>query len=129
MFDRAVSMSMSLAASPHLNGAALTALKILLVDCGSGSDPLADRPDSDAGSDTRNPNRGDDHGVPARTPAKPNTVRSLRSAGGGPPVATPAWQLLPEGARLTATKLMARLLVDHERADREERRAGGRGNV
>jgi hypothetical protein len=46
-----------------------------------------------------------------------------------PPVATPAWQLLPEGARLTATKLMARLLVDHERADREERRAGGRGDV
>jgi hypothetical protein len=46
-----------------------------------------------------------------------------------PPVATPAWQLLPEGARLTATELMARLLVDHERADREERRAGGRGNV
>lgn len=44
-------------------------------------------------------------------------------------VATPAWQLLPEGVRLTTTKLMARLLVDHERADREERRAGGRGNV
>src|SRR5260370_40739628 len=33
-----------------------------------------------------------------------------------PPVATPAWQLLPEGAPLTATKLMPRLLVDHERA-------------
>lgn len=83
MFDRAVCMSMSLAASPHISGTALTALKILLVDCGSGRDPLADRPDSDAGSDTRNPNRGDDHGIPARTSAKANTVRSLRSAGGG----------------------------------------------
>jgi hypothetical protein len=45
------------------------------------------------------------------------------------PVATPVWQLLPEGARLTATKLMARLLVDHERALREEGQKGGRGDV
>ena len=83
MFDRAVCMSMSLAASPHISGAALTALKILLVDCGSGSDPLSDGPDSGAGSDTHNPNRGDDHGIPGRSSAKANTVRSFRSAGGG----------------------------------------------
>jgi hypothetical protein len=44
-------------------------------------------------------------------------------------VVTPIWQLLPEGARVAATKLIAQLLTDHERAVREERRTGGRSDV
>jgi len=44
-------------------------------------------------------------------------------------VVTPSWQLLPEGARVAATKLIAQLLTDHERAVREERRTGGHSDV
>jgi len=44
-------------------------------------------------------------------------------------VVTPIWQLLPEGARAAATKLIAQLLTDHQRAVREERRTGGRRDV
>jgi hypothetical protein len=44
-------------------------------------------------------------------------------------VVTPIWQLLPEGARAAATKLIAQLLADHARAARKERWTGGRGDV
>ena len=44
-------------------------------------------------------------------------------------VVTPIWQLLPEGARVAATKLIVQLLTDRERAVRKERRTGGRGDV
>ena len=44
-------------------------------------------------------------------------------------VVTPIWQLLPEDTRVAATKLIAQLLTDHERAVGKECRAGGRGDV
>lgn len=44
-------------------------------------------------------------------------------------VVTPIWQLLPEGARVAATKLIVQLLTDRERAVRKERRTGGRSDV
>jgi hypothetical protein len=44
-------------------------------------------------------------------------------------VVTPVWQLLPEGTRAAATKLIAQLLTDHARAVRKERRTGGRNDV
>jgi hypothetical protein len=44
---------------------------------------------------------------------------------------TPAveWRQLPEEARETVTRLMARLLVDHGRGDRRPGSAGGRRDV
>ena len=39
----------------------------------------------------------------------------------------PAWRQLPEETRDTATKLMARLLLDHARSDRKP--AGGRHDI
>jgi hypothetical protein len=44
-------------------------------------------------------------------------------------VVTPIWQLLPEDARAAATKLIAQLLTDHQRAVLEDRRTGGRSDV
>ena len=43
--------------------------------------------------------------------------------------ATPIWQLLPEDARAAATKLVAQLLTDRERAARKQHPAGERGDV
>jgi hypothetical protein len=44
-------------------------------------------------------------------------------------IVTPIWQLLPEGTRAAATKLIAQLLTDHQRAVQEDRRTGGHRDV
>jgi hypothetical protein len=136
MFDRATCLAIRMAASPRVDTAALVPLKTCLADAsGAGlcGGPLSNASASGAGRSSCNQNQGAARATQyRRPPSHQAAVKQLDLFGlPGAKHQTPEleWQQLPEKTRETVTGLMVRLLVDHQRRDREPSSTGRRGDV
>ena len=136
LFDRAACLAIHMAASPHVDTAALIALKTCLADAsGAGlcGGPLSNASASGAGRSSCNQNQRAARATQGPASTQPSSrrqaIRSFRSARREHPTAEFEWQQLPEKTRETVTGLMVRLLVAHQRRDRGPGSTGGRGDV
>ncbi|WP_245518923.1 MULTISPECIES: hypothetical protein [unclassified Mesorhizobium] len=114
MFDRAVCTAWRIAAAPHVDPRTLGVLVTLLQDATANSHTPSQLEDSGAASGPHDANRGEVHAAPAYD----ISVRSVSNPHDAQTAQMPPWQALPEETRLTLTKLMVRLILDHVDGDR-----------